>query len=149
MLYIVIIGLIIVILMVITSTKIKKSAKAAFEPETFENEAFTIMKPDGFIIPFNEKSPYSFEAYSKDFGDDEAAKLNQCQAVISVKNGFQKNSSTKTKKNEKDVLIHVFTKRLGSKARNKTYELEVSVLDDYRESFAEKIEMFLNSFALK
>ena len=149
MLIIVIIGVLIVALMVYTSTKIKKSAREAFEPEKFENDEFMLMKPDGFIIPFNRNSPYPFEAYSKDFGDDEAAKLNQCWAVVNIKIGFQKSSSTKSEKNEKDVLIHVFTKRLGNKAAKKTYELEISVLDDYREAFAEKIETMLSSFALK
>ena len=146
---ILIIGIILVALMAYASTKIKKSAQAAYEAEVFENEGFTVKKPDGFIIPFNEKSPYAFEAYSKDFGDDEARKFNQCWAVVSVKNGFKKNSSIKSKKNEKNVLIQLFTKTLGNKKLNKTYELEISLLDEYKEQYAEKIEAMLSSFALK
>ena len=146
---ILIVGIILVALMAYASTKIKKSARAAYELEVFENGEFTVTKPNGFIIPFNEKSPYPFEAYSKDFGDDEARKFNQCQAVVSVKNGFKKNSLIKSKKNEKDVLIQVFTKTLGNKKLNKTYELEISLLDDYKELYAEKIEAMLSSFALK
>ena len=146
---ILIFGIILVALMAYASTKIKKSAQAAYELEVFDNEEFTITKPEGFIVPFNEKSPYAFEAYSKDFGDDEARKFNQCWATVSVNNGFKKNSSIKTKKNEKDVLIQVFTKTLGNKKLNKSYELEISLLDEYKEQYLEKIEAMLGSFALK
>src|SRR4051812_17512027 len=102
---ILIIGILVVALMAYASTKIKKSAQVAYELEVFENEAFTITKPEGFIIPYNEKSPHLFEAYSKDFGDDEARKFNQCWAIVDVKNSFKKNSSTKSKINENNVLI--------------------------------------------
>ena len=90
-----------------------------------------------------------YASYSKDFGDDEARKFNQCWATVSVNNGFKKNSSIKTKKNEKDVLMQVFTKTLGNKKLNKTYELEISLLDEYKEQYGEKIEAMLGSFALK
>jgi hypothetical protein len=146
---ILIVGIILVAVMAYLSTKIKKSAQAAYELEVFDNGEFTVTKPEGFIIPFNEKSPYAFEAYSKDFGDDDARKFNQCQATVSVKSGFKKNSLIKSKKNEKDVLIQVFTKTLGNKKSNKTYELEISLLDEYKEQYLEKIEAMLDSFALK
>ena len=146
---ILIIGILVVALMIYVSTRIKQSAREAYEQEVFENEQFILVKPEGFIIPFNEKSPHLFETYSKDFGDEEARKLNQCWATIDLKNGFKRNSSTKGKKTENGVLIHTFTKTVGNKSANKTYELEVSVLDKYKETFDDKITKILNSFAIK
>ncbi len=146
---ILIIGILVVALMAFVSTKIKKSAREAYELEVFENREFTVTKPEGFIIPFNENSPHLFEAYSKDFGDDDARKFNQCWAIVDVKNSFKKDSSTKSKTNENDVLILTFTKTLGDKQANKTYELKISLLDEHKEQYTEKVEAMLNSFALK
>ena len=61
---ILIIGVIVVALMAYASTKIKKSAREAFEVEVFENEGFTITKPEGFIIPYNK----NISAYSDETG---------------------------------------------------------------------------------
>ena len=146
---ILIIGVIIVALMAYTSTKIKKSAREPFEVEVFENDEFTITKPEGFIIPYNETSKYAVEIYSKDFGDDDSKKFHQCQALVSVENIYRKNSSIKKEKNENDVLMLVWTKILGNKKLNKTYKLEITVLDEYKEQYLEKIDKIRDSFTLK
>lgn len=59
-------GLILVALMVWASTKIKKSAAAAYAEETVATDRFTIIKPEDFIIPANEGSPFLFEARTKE-----------------------------------------------------------------------------------
>lgn len=63
-------GLIIVALMAYVSTRIKRSAAAAFEAETIEGEGFTIDKPAGFLHNLNADPKYVFEAYSKEFSTE-------------------------------------------------------------------------------
>lgn len=67
MLFILIPGLILVALMIYASTRIKKIAADAFEPETIETEEFSIEKPSGFLHNLNGDPKFTFEAYSKDF----------------------------------------------------------------------------------
>lgn len=64
-------GLILVALMVWASTKIKRDAAAAFEPETIETDEFIIRKPDGFLHVVNDDSGLAFRAYSRDYGRNE------------------------------------------------------------------------------
>jgi hypothetical protein len=76
-------GLILVALMVWASTKIKRDAAAAFEPETIETDEFVIKKPDGFLHVVNDDSGLPFRAYSRDYGRNE---LNgDRQATIEVR----------------------------------------------------------------
>jgi hypothetical protein len=75
-------GLILVALMVYASTKIKKAAAAAFETETIETEEFAITKPEGMINPIRDESPYLFEAYSKDYGDDDQRSERRLSAYV-------------------------------------------------------------------
>lgn len=65
---ILILGIILVAIMVWASTRIKRTAAAAFDAETVETEHFTIKKPDGWLSVVEPKAPYLFEAYTKDFG---------------------------------------------------------------------------------
>ena len=60
-------GLILVALMVYASTRIKKTAAAAFDPETIETGEFVIQKPEGFLHNLNGDPKYIFEAYSKEY----------------------------------------------------------------------------------
>jgi hypothetical protein len=75
-------GLILVALMVWASTKIKRSAAAAYEQETVATAEFTILKPDGFIIPVNDESPYLFEARTKEYETVDRESLPQASAVV-------------------------------------------------------------------
>lgn len=75
-------GLILVALMVWASTKIKKSAAAAYEQETVATAEFTILKPDGFIIPVNDESPYLFEARTKEYETVGRESIPQVSAVV-------------------------------------------------------------------
>jgi len=63
-------GLILVALMVYASTRIKRTAAAAFEAETVETDDFIIQKPGGFLNNLNGDPKYIFEAYSKDFSTE-------------------------------------------------------------------------------
>ncbi len=66
-------GLILVALMVYASTKIKRRAAEAFEPEHIETEQFLIEKPDGFLNVLNRDPSLELDIYSKEFGTDEAS----------------------------------------------------------------------------
>lgn len=63
-------GLIIVALMVYASTRIKRNAAAAFDPEAIETDDLVIQKPEGFLHNLNGDPKFAFEAYSKDFSEE-------------------------------------------------------------------------------
>ncbi len=75
-------GLILVALMVYASTRIKKTAALAFEPESIDTETFSIEKPDGFLSVINGDPALAFEAYSKEFGGDGAEDIKQARVEI-------------------------------------------------------------------
>src|SRR5438309_8366475 len=77
MLLILIPGLILVALMIYASTRIKRNAAAAFEPETIETDEFIIHKSDGFLNIVDGDPKYALEMYSKDFGAGDANKTRQ------------------------------------------------------------------------
>lgn len=65
---ILIVGIILVALMVWASTRIKRTAAAAFGAETIETDKFGLKKPDGWLSVVDPKEPYLFEGYTRDFG---------------------------------------------------------------------------------
>lgn len=147
---ILIVGVIIVALMAYVSTKIKKAAQQAYEPEALENEYFTITKPEGLIIPVKDKSEFMFEAYSKEFGEDDSEKFNQCWAVVNEKDGTNYDVNIlESEKIEQDVTIKTYNKTLVSEKLNKSFELEISVIPEYQEKYADGIKLLLQSFNLK
>ena len=147
---ILIVGVIIVALMAYVSTKIKKAASEAYKQEMLENEYFTITKPEGFIVPVKEHSEFMFEAYSKEFGEDEADKFNQCWAVVNEKDGIEYDLDVlETEKIVDEVTIKNYNKVLVSNKLNKSFELEISVIPEYEEKFADGIKLMLESFKLK
>ena len=147
---ILIVGFIIVALMAYVSTKIKKAAREAYEQETFENEYYRITKPNDFIIPVKEGSESKFETYSKEFGEDEADKLNQCRATVNEKDGVKYDPAVlETERVEQNITVKTVSKTLVNKELNKSFELEISVLADYEEKFADAIKLMLDSFSLK
>ena len=85
MLFILIPGLILVALMVYASTRIKKSAAAAFNAETVESDDFIIQKPQGFLNKLNRDEQFAFEAYSKEFGVGEAADFRQGSINLTIR----------------------------------------------------------------
>jgi len=146
-----IIGGVVVALMIYVSTKIKKESKRAYEREIFETEEFSITKPDEFLIPVGEDSEYVFEARSRDFGTEDARDFYQCQATIKLKNDVEtkENSIVEIEKTENNVPVQLFLKVLANPKTNKTYELEVSVLLEFREKYRDAINEMLSSFAVK
>ncbi len=174
---ILIVGVVIVALMAYVSTKVKKSAAEAFEREEIETETFRITKPEGFLHPLNDESAFAFEAYTKDLGTDEARNIRRARATLRVFSNldFQtickdtKNSCGKilskryvedapdghktflleSEKTETEVTNFSSWKIIENRQQKKIYELQVAVLEDYREELADKIDEMIASFKVK
>jgi hypothetical protein len=174
---ILIVGVLLVAFMVFVSTKIKKSAASAFERELFDNENFRLIKPEGFISPIDENSKFAFEAYTKEFGKNDADEFRQAQAnlIVIFDSSFetvieniketaakflsekllenapdeQKICLLETEKIEENVIVKIFYKIIGSKKHRKIYQLQASVLDAYEENYSDRIHEMLESFVVK
>lgn len=168
---ILIVGAIVVALMVWASTKIKRSAAEAFEEEAIETDDFSLVKPEGFLSPVENDEYLAFYAYSKEYGEEEKAeKLRQSLIKLKVlagkslaetgkdvKAGFDKLLSEdapdentlilKGEKNEKEV-DRLFYHKLVAR-REQVFDLEIFILADYEEKYAEKAEKLLASFRVK
>jgi hypothetical protein len=161
-------GLILVALMVYASTRIKRSAAAAFEAETVETDDFVIQKPDGFLNVIGPDPPYLFEAYSKDFGGY-AQDLRLARARLTADGGTIDESIKgfdgeivsdvsevidgrhyrviEVKRLVDDIEHRVYFK-LAEKA-GLVYRFEVDVLAEANRDLLQKAEAMLASFELK
>jgi hypothetical protein len=166
-------GLALVALMVYLSTRIKKSAAEAFEPEEIETDEFSIVKSRGFLYPLNSTSGLPFEAYTKDFGEDEAKKIrharaeltfnqeaNLAEVVENAKRSAENVLAEETvKQNDRNVTlleadelengvgISVFHK-LVENGRG-IYDLKISVLEEQKDTYLREIEKMRDSFTVK
>jgi len=170
---ILIFGVILVALMVFVSTKIKKSAARAFETEAIETEDFKITKPEGFINPINEDSAVAFEAYTKELGENDAKNFRQAQASLriisdsdfeavceNVKASADKILSENWSENprvylleseriQQDVPIISSWKIVENIQKRKVYELQISIIEAYREDYAARTNKMIDSFVVK
>ena len=174
---ILIIGGVLVALMVLVSTKIKKSAAQAFEREIIETENFRLVKPAGFIHPLREDSPYEFEAYSKGFGEKDERNVWRAQVYLTVSEGINFNAVCKDIKKEDGKLLSEkvlkdsadgekiclieremskddaeffeFRRIVESRKQKKTYDLRILVLKSFRADYIGRVDEFMNSFQLK
>lgn len=80
-------GLALVALMVYVSTRIKKSAAAAYDTEMIETDYFTIQKPDGFIAIAEPSPPLLFDAHSKEFGEGDRQDEHLVRATVRLEVG--------------------------------------------------------------
>jgi hypothetical protein len=168
---ILIIGGAIVALMVWASTRIKRSAAEAFEEEAVERDEFSLVKPEGFLAPVEPEDFLAFYAYSKEFGEEDKAeksrqsliKLNvqagrnvteivkdtkkSFDAVLSEENADENTFLLTGKKRENDVE-KLFYHKIVARGE-KVYDLEMSVLADYKEKYEEKAEKLLENFCVK
>ncbi len=111
---ILIVGIALVALMVFVSTKIKKSAASAFEREVIDKKDFTIIKPEGLINPLNENSEFAFEAYSKEFGKNDAEEFNQMSAHLKI---ISQASFEETCENTKKSVSEILSENNSKNAR--------------------------------
>lgn len=158
---ILILGLILVALMAYLSTKIKAASAAAYQEELIQADNFSIVKPKDFLHPYNEKSEYAFEAYSKEFGEGASGKFHQVSAFIKVRPMQQtglwakgvnisegiENDFIQREEVRSGVTFKIFQKRLCSS--DKSYELTILALKDFYEANASSINKLLESFKLR
>lgn len=168
---ILIVGVIVVAIMIWASTKIKRSAAAAFEEEAIETEEFSLIKPENFLNPVKNEYFLAFYAYSKEFGEEESAeKMRQgliklkvlagrslAEIAKDVRQSFDK-VLTDEKTDENTFLLKgeraenevgkIFYHKITGK-NEKVYDLEMSVLTDYEEKYKNGAEKLLNSFRVK
>jgi len=165
-------GLILVALMVYASTRIKKTAALAFEPETIETDDFVIEKPEGFLSVINGDPKLEFEAYSREFGDNGAEEIKQARCEVRYYPGETLNETVKRIKATRKIVSNV-TEIIGErkyrlieaeKNENEfrmlefykiaetgsgTRELKIITLDATNPDVARKIETMIASFTLK
>ena len=162
-------GLILVALMIYASTRIKKSAAQAYEPETIETDDFVIEKPAGFLTVIGGDPRYAFESYSKDFGGEAAPEFRKATAKITIFNSVEaaaKDRSddqissdisekiggrsyrvTEARRNVGGVGFKVFRK--SSNRDGRIVRLEIVIIDEPTEEFLRDIETMLLSFEVK
>ena len=173
---ILIIGGIVVALMVLVSTKIKKNAAQAFESEIIETENFRLVKPAGFIHPLRDVTDYAFEAYSKEFGEKGQRNIWRAQAYITVSDGLNFNTERKNSKQKEDKILldtvlkdaaegekiclmeketsddgskyFEYRKIIESRKHQKTYNLKILVLAAFKDDFSGRAAELVNSFQL-
>lgn len=161
-------GLILVALMAYASTKIKKRAAAAFEPELIETDDYLLSKPEGFLHVLSDRD-HEFRAYSNEFGEDEGARERRATIkldVIREKNietvvnevreastefempvAGEKIRRLETTETSNELEFSCVYKIVD--AGDRVYRLRFAVLSDYAENFTEAIEETMNGFALR
>ena len=165
-------GLILVALMVYASTKIKKSAAAAFEPETIETDEFSIEKPDGFLNVLNRDPALELDMYSREFGFENAADVRQARIEIRHYRVCKMNEAItmiKERSTIKSDISEIFNERkyrlieaeriekgIGYRDIYKltekgpdVIELRVVALEDANDDISRKIDEIVLSFAVK
>lgn len=165
-------GLILVALMVYASTRIKKTATLAFEPETIETDEFVIEKPEGFLNVVNGDPELEFESYSKEFGGAGAEDIKQARAeirrfdivdtedaAVRIKDsanvisdiaeviGERRYRLIEAKKVEKGIDLREFYKL--AHAGSAVIELKIIALEETNTDISRKIETMLASFTVK
>lgn len=167
-------GIILVALMVYASTRIKRTAAQAFDPELVETDDFSLLKPEGFLHLINGADPaFAFQAYSKEFGRDDAENVRKATidmrilADISFEeacdeakvggtslierkglevSGFRAWSiEAETEKDERELVVH----SLIVDAPGKIFVLRSSVLKEHNNEFLRKIDEMEDSLETK
>ena len=176
---IIIVGLIIVATMVIVSTKIKRAAAAAYEPETVEKEDFKIEKAEGFLHPLRDEPDFPFEAYSKLYGERGTRNIWRARVRLRISDGLnfqklikeiksikdekfisqknfddipddQRGTIIRTEKTDEDEIDYkVLRKIIQSKNQSKTYELRTTLLEPYSDEYIGRACQMMESFEVK
>ena len=167
---ILIVGVFVVALMVYVSTRIKKSAAAAYEEETIETDEFSLVKPEGFLSPIRREHEFAFEAYSKDYGEDDAETIRQglmsvtvftdrkfaqvcktarqsVEKVLSEENVDNRTFWLTGEKTEKDIDTKIYRKIIAN--NQKVFDLKITVLAKVETDYSERVEKTLESFRVK
>jgi hypothetical protein len=155
-------GLILVALMIYASTRIKRTAAAAFDAETVEGENFTVEKPDGFLNVIGGE--YPFEAYSKDFGAGGEQDVRLGRALLTIMDGSCVLPDERSKERTEvidDIHYTIFEiareengvqfidQHKTADHAGQCYEFRTIRLASASEEFSAKLEALLDSFRLR
>lgn len=160
-------GLILVALMAWASTKIKKRAAEAFEPETIETENYSLEKPEGFLHVL-ESPDHDFEAYSREF-DEGDFRIRRAKIEIDVLHdttlreacaSLRENATASTVTEEGERVCRVECDETANENDFKVfyelvdtsaaiYRLRFAVLSKHAEDYLRKINETLESFTVK
>jgi hypothetical protein len=137
--------LIFIAILMFIKSRIRKASDAAFEREELETEIFYLIKPEGYLTPVDRQ----FEAYSRDY--IVAGRLRKSWAKLNIYDEVRKNFQSESEEvdPESEVEILTYRKLIGDKERQKSYEIEASVVKEHKEEFIGKIGEMLNSFKLR
>jgi hypothetical protein len=162
-------GLLLVALMVWASTRIKKTAAAAFDAEAIETDEFVIQKPEGFLHNLNGDPKYIFEAYSKEYSKANDKLRAGTATITRIENSTLETVVSEISKT--DDLIDHGTEIIGevryrhfeslksndgvetarsyklAEKNGRVYKLQLTALDDAQNS--QWIETFFDSFRVK
>ena len=161
-------------LLLFISSKIRNAADAAYQPEKIERENFQIFKPEGYLNPVEWTESVPFEAYTRELGERKAGRLRKSLVKLTAADGLnfdslrkeikkdapefvstvfdenapdgQKICLVETKKEDNEIVTVFFNKLVESRAQKKTFNLEISILENYRDEFEERIDQMLDSF---
>lgn len=165
-------GLILVALMVYASTKIKRISAEAFQPERVETECFVIEKPEGFLNVLNRDPSLELDAYSKEFGVDDAANFRAARVELRVYDNRTVDYAANALAEAVTVTSNVAEVIDGRKYRvleaemldngvgfrelyklaekdGRVFELKVAMIADADASVVAKAEQMLASFEIK
>jgi hypothetical protein len=152
-----IIGGLFVLLMFVVSTKIKKAAAAAYEREEVVRPTYSIVKPQGIIIPAAEISDTGFEGVSKDFGDSETTESLR-KLTVSLKQlespntDVPRSQSTAVPSMSEEVIDHVNTKIVTmtlSVVSGLSWQLRIVVPELHWDEMSPKVSELTGSFRIK
>jgi hypothetical protein len=161
-------GLLLVALMVWASTKIKKHAADAFEPEFIESENYSLQKPDGFLHVLGNEE-HEFFAYSKEYGKGDASGIRQATIEIDIFHGDDLNSvrnrvretalkseltnktttscEVNTDESANEIAVSGFYKIVASAGA--VYRLRFAMLPEHVEEYLRKKDETFDSFTIK
>jgi len=165
-------GLLLVALMVYASTRIKRVAAEAFEAESVDAAEFVLEKPEGFLSVVSPADGLAFEAYSMDFGADEASDFRaaRCEirvyrsrtlkyATAAIREAAKVTSETpEVIDGRKYIILEAGSVEKGVGFRElykltekdgDVAELKITILEDADDELAQKAESMLVSFTLK
>lgn len=159
--------------MVYVSTKIKKRAAEAFEPEVIETDEYSIVKAQGFLHPLNSDSGLPFEAYTKEFGEDDAKKIRHARVELNTSEGGRFEDAVKNARKTIQTIGQELTSKQGNRrvcliegesidnnvdtavfhkiveGEGKIFDLKFVVLDEKKEDYLRAIEEMRDSFTVK
>lgn len=166
-------GLILVALMAYASTRIKRTAAAAFEAETVETDEFIIRKPDGFLHVVNGDPQYAFEAYSKEYGGPGFTDVRQSRVTLTLYPGTTIEAEAAKRIDDGVTVVEDISKVMGerryrvietavpvngqeyrniskiSERDDSTYVLSATIVPNITPEASRGVESLINSFELK